>query len=425
MTTRPAPTGGLATAIGASLLVLTSLVLASSADAQLWTRFHGPNGSGAIETDRLPTQLTAEHVRWKVPLPGVGHASCVLWGDRLFTQSAIPADGTQIVLCMDAATGQTIWERRYTASTYPIHDRNSLASATPAVDERHVYVSWGTPDLLTVTALAHDGRQVWQAPLGPYRSQHGFGTSPIVLGDLVIQADQQLSEDENLRPLTSSIVALDANSGQIRWRTPRKSAVASYSVPCVYQPANGPAQLLCCSTAHGVYSLDLATGKPNWEIDAFTMRTVSSPLLVGDRVFGSTGSGAGGNYLVSVLLGSMPKLEYHVRDQAPYVTTSVAKGNLLFTWSDKGIVSCIAADDGEQVYWRQRVGGNYSGSPVRAGDALYCLSELGELVVVAADTEYRLLSRLPLGEPGRSTPALSEDRLYVRTDSTLFSIGAN
>ncbi|MFO0913850.1 MAG: PQQ-binding-like beta-propeller repeat protein [Pirellulales bacterium] len=404
--------------LGLGLLSFSS----SQATAQTWTRFHGPNGTGALETEKIPTQLTPDNILWKTPLPGIGHAAPVIWGNHLFTQSAIPEDGTQVIICLDATTGKMLWEKRYKSGTYHIHDRNSFASSTPTVDARHVYASWATPEMLTVTAITHDGQQAWQMPLGPFDAEHGFGTSPIVHGDLVIQADQQRSANENERPLTSSIVALDAATGDIRWRTPRKSAVVSYSAPCVYQPAGSAAQLICCSTAHGFFGLELATGKPLWEFDVFTMRTVSSPLLVGDRVLGSTGSGAGGNYLISVRLGANPEVEYKIDQQAPYVPTSVARGDLLFLWSDKGIVSSVAADN-SQVHWRERVGGNYSGSPVRAGSAIYCISETGELVVLAADTKYQVLSKLPLGEPSRSTPALTDDRLYIRTDSTMYCIG--
>ena len=153
------------------------------------------------------------------------------------------------------------------------------------------------------------------------------------------------------------------------------------------------------------------------------MRTVSSPLIVGSRIIGSTGSGGGGNYVVAVDPTATPAEAYRVTSSAPYVPTSVACGDLVFLWSDKGIVTCIRADDGH-VFWRERVGGEYSSSPVRAGDQVLALSDEGEVVVVAATEDYHLIGKVYLGSRSRATPAVDQHGVYFRTESELMHLPA-
>jgi outer membrane protein assembly factor BamB len=392
--------------------------------SQEWARFRGPNGSG-VSPSQLPATWSESDYNWKIQLPGIGHSSPVVWQNRVYLMSGDPVGATQYVIAIDARNGQIVWQREFAHSAYPIHLRNSFASSTPTVDADHVYVAWATPAATTLTALSHDGETVWQQQLGPFACEHGFGTSPILYDDLVLLPILEMKPDrEGPRTDSSRIVACDRLTGQQRWIHKCSSDVASYSVPCIYRSSTGADELIGCSTADGMFSLDPRTGELNWQIDVFTQRTVSSPIVVDGLVYGTTGSGAGGNYVVAVLPGREPKLVYDVRKQAPYVPTPVAKDGLLFLWSDKGIVSCVRAATGELI-WQERVGGNYSGSPVIAGNRLYCIDEDGVVVVLAADESYQLLGRNPLGEPSRSTPAVADNRIYLRTYSQLFSVGGN
>ena len=402
------------------LFVLTSQL--DIATAQEWTRFRGPNGAGQSDAATIPATWTKADYNWVAQLPGIGHSSPVVWGDRIFVQSADPDSGLQYVLCLAADRGETIWKREFSSSTYHIHTRNSFASASPAVDAKHVYVTWATPEQLSLIALHHDGDIAWtRDDLGPFTSQHGFGSSPMLVGDLVVLCNQQQARRSGSAE-TSSILAFDRHTGQPRWKTPRISSKASYSVPCLYETPDGRQELITCSTAHGIFSLDPDTGKENWSTDVFSMRTVSSPVVVGNLVFGSTGSGAGGNYVVAVQLDGNHDIAYKVDRQAPYVPTVVQAGDLVFLWSDKGVVACLEAATGEP-FWTKRVGGNYSGSPVRVGDRVYCISEDGDVVVIAASKKYELIGKTSLGEPSRSTPAVADGRMYLRTYSQLFSVG--
>ena len=159
--------------------------------AEEWTRFRGPNGTGLSAAKGIPSEWTEEDYNWNATLPGQGHSSPVVWGDKVFVLSASAESAERIVMCLDTATGKTVWERRYPSHVHDKHLKNSFASATPALDRDHVYCSWSTPEQYTLLALGHDGREAWRVDLGPVVSQHSTGVSPIVFEDMVILANDQ------------------------------------------------------------------------------------------------------------------------------------------------------------------------------------------------------------------------------------------
>ncbi|HEY2881932.1 MAG TPA: PQQ-binding-like beta-propeller repeat protein, partial [Pirellulales bacterium] len=225
--------------------------------------------------------------------------------------------------------------------------------------------------------------------------------------------------------------SVDSATGNQRWKIPRSKADnrqnASYSTPCVMDTPQGP-ELITCSWAHGISGHNLKTGEMNWEAPVFKLRPVASPVLVDGLILCSCGEGGGNNTMVAVRPGSKegrkPALAYPPIDKssAPYVPTICTYGDLAFLWGEKGILACIDAPTGK-VRYRQRVGGNFYGSPIRVQDRIYCMSTDGDVVVVAASPEYKLLARNPLGEGTQATPAVSGDRMYLRTASHLVSIG--
>jgi outer membrane protein assembly factor BamB len=394
---------------------------ASAAAGQEWTRFRGPNGAGQSETTTIPTAWGSGEQLWKATLAGIGHSSPVLWGQRVFLTSADPATGRRYVMCLSAADGKLLWTRDYDGKKYSMHQQNSLASSTPTVDHDRVYCAFASPDELVVMALGHDGSSAWQTPLGPFVSQHGFGTSPILHGDMLFLTDDQ--------DATSFLVALDRRTGEVRWRVPRKvldRQNASYAAPCILEPAGGPAELIVCSWAHGITSVDPATGKTNWEAAVFERRPVGSPIIVDGLILANCGEGSGNNNVVALrppYADQAAELVYRVdRTSAPYVPSLVARGSLVFLWGDRGVVTCIDSATGQQ-HWRQRVGGNYSSSPVRIADRVYCVSSEGEVVTLAASKTYELLGRSNLGEPTRATPAVALGRMFLRTESHLIAVG--
>ena len=413
--------------VSASLVLLA--LIWTSASAEEWARFRGPNGAGVSDAKGIPTSWTEADYAWKVALPGIGHSSPVLWGDKLFVLSADPRNATRYTLCLDADSGKELWRREFKSESHHLHARNSFASCSPAADDERVYFAWGTPEKTTLKALTHDGEDAWEVDLPPFVAMHGFGTSPMIYQDLVVlnmlalESPEQIKKVEDYdKPGNAFVVAFDRQTGEQRWRTDRDSSVAAYSVPCVYTNADGEDELICCASGNDVFSLNPTNGKLNWSVSAFSMRTVSSPVIAGGLIFGSTGSGGGGNYVVAVQPGDAAKIKYQVKQQAPYVPTPVAHGDLLFLWYDKGIVTCIDAPTGEQV-WQKRIGSNFSGSPVRVGDALYCIDEEGVVFVLSATKEFKQYGKFPLGGPSRATPAVARGRMFLRTESQLVAIG--
>ncbi len=402
------------------------LMFSPQARSQEWTRFHGPNGQGVSTLKSFPAQWTEKDINWKIKLPGIGHSSPVVWGDRVFLLSADPKTAERYVLGIHAKDGRIVWNRDFKSETHHLHQRSSFASCSPAVDEERVYIAWSTPTATTFKAFTHDGDEVWSRDLGRWESQHGFGTSPMIYKELVILSNSQQANKlkEGQQPGESFMMAFDRRTGELRWKVPRLSVNVCYSVPCIYTPKGGAPELICTSTGNGMFSLDPETGNRNWAVeDAFSMRTVSSPLLAGGLIYGSTGSGAGGNYLVGIQPGKNAEVAVKIDRQAPYVPTSVARGDLLFLWYDKGIATCIDARDGT-IHWRERLDTAFSGSPIRVGDKMFCMDEAGMVWVLAAEKQFKVLGKYPLGEESRSTPAVSGGQMFLRTNSQLFAVGA-
>ena len=397
------------------------LFSASWAAGQEWTRFRGPNGAGISEDTTIPVQWTGKDYKWRVELPGSGYSSPVVWEDKVFVTSGLEEDGTQIVRCLKTSDGGLIWERRFSSITHPKHRFNCYASATPAVDKDHLYFTWATPKKYNVVALdTQQGRTVWERDLGPFEAEHGFGGSPILVDDLLVIPNDQDGE--------SSVVALDRMTGQVRWKAPRRTEKTAYSTPFLFQPEGAPAQLILTSWSHGISGLDPKTGKTHWELGVLANRVVGSGAVASGLIVASCGVGGSGTRLVAVRPGIPSKgvqaeVAYDVKGSLPYVPVPVTFGSLLFLWYDHGVVTCVDAPSGK-IHWRQRVGGEFFGSPVRVADRLYCISRDGEMVVLAAADKYKLLARINLEERSNSTPAVSGGVMYLRTISHVMAIGA-
>src|ERR1035437_8097949 len=400
------------------LAFLLLLGLLSTGLAQEWPRFRGPNGSGISPAKTIPTTWTDKDFNWKLALPGAGHSSPVLWDDKVFLTTGDAQTKQVSVFCVSANNGQVLWQKAFPFTPHHKNDRNTFASASPAVDQHRVYVCWSSPKHYTLMALTHDGQTVWEKDLGPFASQHGGGASPIVYQDKVVLGNEQDG--------ASFLIAVDAVTGKTRWQAPRTTKEAVYSTPCVYEPKDGPPALIFTSESQGVSAIDPDNGNVLWELaDVFDKRVVSSPVVAAGLIVGACGSGGGGNYLIAVRPGSptkKPEVAYTIRKSAPYVPTSVCVGDRLFLWSDSGIVSCVQAASGE-VKWQERVGGNYFSSPLWVDGRLFCVSTKGEVVVVEASDQFQVLARNPLGEVTHSTPAVAGGRMYIHTTKSLISVG--
>jgi outer membrane protein assembly factor BamB len=406
-----------------AILVGALALSRQGAPAQEWARFRGANGSGIGRLDKPPTAWTEKDYLWKAELPGSGFSSPVLWGEKLFVTAGDAKTGERMLVCLDAASGKTLWSQRTAAPPYHTHTRNSYATSTPAVDQRHIYCCWATPEQYVVLAYLHDGTPAWQSELGPYKSQHGYGTSPIVVGGLVIVANEQDGG--------GSLVALNAADGETVWTVSRHGKNATYSTPCIYQPEGRAAEVIFTNWQHGITSLDPATGKSNWELSCFEVdkneRAIASPIVAGDLILGTCGFVTAQKHLVAVLppgAGGEPKEVWRMERSVSYMPTPIFLNGLLFCCSEQGIATCLRADSGQQV-WQERLSGNFGGSPVIAGDKMYCTDNKGEVVVLSASERYELLARNPLGEETQSTPAIAGGRVYFRTVRHVMALGGS
>ena len=393
------------------------LLFTSATFAANWDRFRGPNGAGQSDDAGIPTKWEPANFLWKQPLSNIGHSSPVIWDKQLFLTSGDSKTGAQIVSAYDTQTGKPLWEKHFDAGSYHMNGLNSYASSTPALDAEFIYLLWLKDGRVTLTALTHDGDEIWHRDVGPFEEKHGYGESPVVVDDLVYVASD--SEGE------SSIVAFDRRTGDVRWHVSRESGTTSFSTPCLLDPSAKEKLLLTLSTASGLTALNAKTGKVVWQglKDGITQRCVASPIVADGMVFVSSGQGGMGKSLIAAKPeGDAVKEVYHLEKGVPQVPTPVVAGDLLFLVQDRGTISCFDLATGKQNF-RQRLGGDFHSSPVRIGSRIFCVARNGDVVVLAADRKYEELARNSLNETCHATPAVAGGRLYLRTESSLICVG--
>ncbi len=389
-----------------------------------WGQFRGAKNTGRLANCDVPLPWQAEDVAWEASLPGKGNGAPSIFGDRIFLMSANADNATRYLQAFDVKNGHVLWTHAFPSEPYHLHARSSYASCTPCVDETAVYFAWATPKSLTLIALKHDGEELWKKDLGPYVSQHGFGASPVLFGDTLVLFNSQQAQElpSGAEPGVSRVMAFHAKSGQEKWVKPCTSTRACYGTPTMFRDSSGVDALLFSDTGEGMFAIDLETGTPLWNSRVFDKRCVSSPLVVGDLAIGTEGSGGGGNILFGVDIHGTHELKLKIDRSAPYVPTPVAHGELLFMWGDTGIVSCIRLPSGD-VLWSKRIGGNVSASPVIAGEKLIGIAEDGTVTVLSASEKFHEFGNVKLEDTIRSTPALSEHFLLLRTDNRLICVG--
>lgn len=405
-------------------LLLCSLVviaLAAECAGEEWNRFRGPNGSGVSQAAGIPVSWTEKDYRFQIDLPGSGNSSPVIWQQKLFVTAADVKQSQRYLLCYSTSDGKLLWQQSFPFEAEKKHAKNSFASNTPACDAERVYAIWQSKKESQLLAFDHEGKELWKFDLGPFESGHGGGTSPIVVGDLVVVNNNQEGKD-------SFLAAIHAATGTLAWKVPRARIKATYSTPCVFHNAQGKDELIFSSWHEGITSVDAATGKINWELEVFERnqekRAIGSPIVAGDLVIASCGFAGGKRYLVALRpQGSETVEEYRLDRMVNHQPTAILVGDLLFMWNDQGVVTCVRAKTGETV-WQKRVGGNYASSPICVGKALYAMSQDGEMVVLAASDTYAELGRMKLPTGSSATPAIGDGLLWLRVENKLLAIGA-
>jgi outer membrane protein assembly factor BamB len=408
------------------LAVVLTLVfcLYSRTSAHEWTRFRGPNGQGHSNAKNVPVKWTQKDYLWTADLPGTGHSSPVIWGDRLFITCCDQKQARASILALSTADGKTLWKKDYQLTDARMNALNSYAASTPAVDKDRIFVIWPTPNELSVIALDHDGNEKWQRTFGPISSRHGPCVSPMLYGDLVVFTQEQETNDKGLK---SRWLALDRNDGQTRWEIPRDNGShVSHATPCVNADDSGRDYLVFSSLVYGISAVNPKDGSILWEQPGFTVRALTSPVLAGNLIIATCGSGGSGKTLMAVRPATKAKpaaVAYKIEDRTvPFVSSAIVVNDLLFTFHDQGQVVCRDAQTGTEK-WSQKPGGRFFSSPICVEDRLYCVNADGEVVVIKAADRYELLAVNPLGEKTQATPAVSGGVLYLRTLTKVFAIG--
>jgi outer membrane protein assembly factor BamB len=463
--------------LAVAALLLTMLRPAADApDAEDWSRFRGPNGSGISTSTRLPAEFGPDtNVVWKTEVP-FGHSSPVLTRDRIFLTAA---RGDRLVtIGLDRRTGQILWERPAPRPRVEKLDaRNGPAGPTPATDGTNVYVFFADFGLLSYDV---DGRERWRVPLGPFNNLYGMGASPVLADDAVI-----LTCDQNT---DSFIIAVAQRDGRIRWKTPRPEAHSGHSTPILFKSDNGPTQVLVPGsfllTAYSARS-----GEKIWWVRGLSFELKSTPVLSGDTLyingFGTPRNQPGAQPVIPpfgeitrqyadeagvVRLSAMPngtsrswidlnsngeisagewdyyraamasengmlairlggrgdvtdtnvRWKYH--KAVPQLPSPIVYQNVLYMVNDGGIVTALHPESGAEIAQGRLKGAidHYYASPVAADGKVFMLSEKGKVAVLPPGGRLDPIAVNDLADDIYATPAISDGKIYVRTRGWLF-----
>ena len=402
-----------------ALLSMTALGV-SAAQAENWPGFRGPRGDGTSLEKGLPTRWSAtENVAWKVPIPGRGHASPVVWGDRVFVVSAVEERQERLLLCLDRRTGKTLWQQVVLkAPLEPIHELNSRASSTPLTDGERVYVTFLDVDKMFVAAYDFQGRKVWEARPGPFASAHGYSSSPVLYKESVIVNGDHDGE--------GFLVALNRRTGATVWKVARPNKTRSYCTPIIRQ-VNGEPHLMM-SGSKTVASYNPENGALRWIMQGPTEQFVAAPVYNGKYLFITAG------YPERHILAIRPDgkgdvtnthVAWRTRRGCAYVPSPILSGPYLLVVSDGGFVTCFNAESGE-VAWSERLpGGGHSASPVSSEGRVYFQSDRGVTTVIRPGKSFEVLATNELGEETYASPVVSQKQLFLRGVKHLYCIGAS
>jgi outer membrane protein assembly factor BamB len=399
------------------VLLVILLMAGNSAWGENWPAWRGPRGDGTSLETNVPTQWSGtENVMWKTPIPGKGYASPIVWEDRVFTVTAVNETLERVLLCLDAASGDVLWQRTVLkAPLERLHALNSHASSTPATDGEKVYVSFLDGDKMYVAAYDFEGKRIWEVRPGPFASRHGYCSSPILWKDKVI-----LNGDHDG---PGYLIALDRATGRTLWKTPRPNNTRSYCAPIIR--TIGPRNQMVLAGTLCVASYDPDTGKQHWIIDGPTEQYVASLVYNGEFFFLTCG------FPDRFMQAIRPDGRGNVTDthvvwqkdkDCSYVPSPIAIGPHFLLTSDTGVATCLNAKTGESL-WRQRLGPHFSASPVSANGLVYFLSDKGVATIVKPGPSFEVVARNELGEKTFASPAISNGRLFLRAENHLYCVG--
>jgi len=419
----------------AKRLVLGALLVAATAvDAVDWPQFRGPLGTGHIPGGQaLPVEWSeTKNIDWKVELPGRAWSSPVVLGDKIWLTTADVKGNKLTGLCVDADSGKIIFEKQLFAIAEPqfAHKFNTYASPTPIVEGDRVYLTWGSPGTACLDAVSR--KVLWNRDDFVCDHFRGSGSSPIIHGNLLILtfdgADHQY------------VAALDKRTGKTVWRTDRSvdfqdlgadgkpfrdgDMRKGYSTPLVIEH-DGVTQLISIG-AMACYAYEPETGKELWRITERAQHSASTrPVYGHGLLFYPTGFAKG--QLLAVDPGAKGEsaethIKWRLKRSVSNKPSVLLIGDHVYMIADGGIASCVEAKTGE-VVWSERVGGNYSASPVTDGERIFFFSEEGKTTAIKAKPEYKVLATSQLDGGFMASPAVHGAGWILRTKTHLYRIG--
>jgi len=417
-------------------IVLTTAALGSG-PADEWSRFRGPNGSGVAEVSGLPTEFgPARNVIWKTDLPR-GYSSPIIYGSRIYLTGF--RDGKLLSLAIDRTSGKVLWERDAPRTRQEkIDSRNHPASPSAATDGERVFFFFADYGLL---AYDVNGKELWRRPLGPFNNVYGMGSSPIVVGDVVVlNCDQSIG---------SFIAAFDRKTGRERWRTPRVEARSGHSTPVIYTPPGGRAQIVVPGSFL-LSAYDPGDGKRLWWVGGLSFELKSTPVINGDTLyingFGSPENQPGAKIAIAPTaevfathdlnkdgrLSSDELPTAHIKESLEFFDLNGDKAMERTEWdyykaameSENGMLAIKLGGSGDMtataVRWRYQRGIPQLPSPLLYRQALYMVNDAGGLVTTLNPDTGALIQQGRLKVPSDryyASPVAGDGKVYIASES--------
>src|SRR5262245_19830497 len=396
--------------------------------ADNWPQWRGPSLNGLSSEKNLPVKWTTEgNVVWKVSMPGWSGSTPIIWRDRIFLNVA--DKGNLFLWAVDKTKGEVLWKKPLGSGNVKMRKQN-MSSPSPVTDGLSVYVMTGTGIL---KGFDFDGKELWsrdiQKDYGEFGLNWGYASSPLLFEDsLYVQVLHGMKTDD-----PSYVMRIERKTGKTLWKVDRptnaiRESPDSYTTPGLLR--YGKTTEIVITGGDCVTGYDPATGKELWRANGLNpennpnYRIVASPLIFDEIIYAPTRvkpllalkAGGRGDVTSSHVLWSTPN--------GPDVPTPVTDGKYFYVVRDNGVMWCLDAKTGAEVYANQRIkSGTYSGSPVLADGKIYVTNEDGLTTVVAAGPKFEVLAENPLNDYVLSSPAISDGRIYIRTALHLYAIG--
>lgn len=400
------------------LVWLPALLCVFPALAENWPTWRGPRLDGTSLETNFPVHWSeSSNVLWKVALPGAGHASPIVWNDRVFTVTALSGTQERVLLCLDRKSGRMLWQRAVLqAVPEGKHSLNSHASSTPATDGERVYVAFLDHKQMFVAAHDLEGKPLWTARPGPFASMHGFCSSPILYEDKVIVNGDHDGD--------GFIVALERATGRELWKIDRPNKTRSYCAPLIQDLAGRTQMVLSGSKC--VASYDPDTGRLLWIIDGPTDQFVASPVYSRRANLVIITGGFPDHHILAIRPdGSGNVTQTHIAWRTvrgvAYVPSPIIAGDYFLIVSDSGVAHCFDAATGA-ILWQERTGEQHA-SLVSAAGLVYFLNDHGVTHVVRPGPKFERVAQNKLDDKFFASPALSQGHLFLRGHRQLYCLG--